>query len=353
MYVNVSLFTLLTMLLALPKGAPDVQPLLGLFSPFLQGSTRAHSIWRVHGIDVRSVRHQPDVQFAVGRTDQSNKWQADCHPFFQMRLRGGRGEEDAKDVRDGCSDGLQGEDEPTTLAEAENVWIRAVDASPKDVALLFDYALFLQDDKKDWLGAERVYKKVIVLEPQNVAALSNYATILGEHRDNLNAAECSFQMALAIDPGDGKALANYAALVLEKRHEPRRAQELYLHALHADPSNTATLYNYAAMLEDHVGDFKGASRMLQVALQIDPASRDIRGRLATVERRRMMAKRARRRLQGESRHAARRSATREGAAGVERERQLFRAAVLLEPSNAFALYDYAALLLRYSLYVLH
>ena len=154
-------------------------------------------------------------------------------------------------------------------------------------------------------------------------------------------------MALAIDPGDGTALANYAALVLEKRHEPGRVQE------HADPSNTATLYNYAAMLEDHVGDFKGASRMLQVALQIDPASRDIRGRLATVERRRVMAKRARRRRQGESRHAARRSATREGAAGVERERQLFRAAVLLEPSNAFALYDYAALLLRYSLYVLH
>jgi hypothetical protein len=87
-------------------------------------------------------------------------------------------------------------------------------------------------------------------------------------------------MALAIDPGDGTALANYAALVLEKRHEPGRVQD------HADPSNTATLYNYAAMLEDHVGDFKGASRMLQVSLQIDPTSRDIRGRLATVQRRR-------------------------------------------------------------------
>ncbi len=117
MYVNVSLFTLFTMLLALPKGAPDVQPLLGLFFPSLQDSTGAQTIRRAHGIDVH----------------RSNKWQADCHPFFQMGLRGGRGEEGAKDVGDGCSDGLQGGDEPTILAEAENVWIRAFDASPKDV----------------------------------------------------------------------------------------------------------------------------------------------------------------------------------------------------------------------------
>jgi tetratricopeptide (TPR) repeat protein len=228
-----------------------------------------------------------------------------------------------------------------TLEQAREIWIQAVDASPQDASLLFEYALFLQEDANDYLASEAMYKKVLRLEPSNAAALTNYATILSEHRGDLTGAESAFQLAVLINPNDGTALANYAALVLEKRHEPRRAQDLYLYSLQADPSNIATLYNYAVMLEEHVNDFSGASRLLQVALHIDPASRECRERLAAIERQR--ARRAGQKAAQQLRESGdgdggvaesrRMQCVREfSAAGVERERQLFRAAVALDPS---------------------
>lgn len=230
-----------------------------------------------------------------------------------------------------------------TLEQAREIWMRAVDVSPQDASLLFEYALFLQEDANDWLGAEGMYKKVIRLLPDNAAALSNYGTILSDHRGDLASAESAFQLAILINPNDGTALANYAALVLEKRHEPRRAQELYLYALQADPSNIATLYNYAAMLVEHVHDLSGASRLLQIALHIDPASRDCRERLAAVERqraRRSGEKAAAAELlrwpaggDGGTAEAPRMQCVRDFTeAGVERERRLFRAAIVLEPA---------------------
>ncbi len=213
-------------------------------------------------------------------------------------LRGGGSASDSAGTeRSGAAEGLGavvGDVVPPdpvdpTLEEARDLWTRAVDASPQDAPLLLEYALFLQDDARDWLGAERIYKRVIGLQPRNAAALTNYATILSDHRQDLTSAESAFQLALAINPDDGTALANYAALLLEKRHEPRRAQDLYLHALHADPTNIATLYNYAAMLEEHADDLSGASRLLQVALHLDPASaasRQCRERLAALVRQR-------------------------------------------------------------------
>lgn len=272
-------------------------------------------------------------------------------------LRGGMGEAGGGEGEQEVSGDVpvpEDADAVTTMEEAEEMWVRATDAAPNNAPLLFDYALFLQDDKGDWLGAERVYKKVLALKPSNVEAASNYATILSEHRDDLNGAECAFQWALALSPNDGTALANYAALVLDKRNEPRRAQELYLHAIRADPTNTATLYNYAALLEEHVGDLRGASRMLQVALSMDPTCRAFRERLASVERRRArraLSRAARKDSGGSSSSWRGRSGGSDGGnvaacAGVERERGLLRAAVLTEPSSALALCDYAGLLLR-------
>ena len=140
----------------------------------------------------------------------------------------------------GAAETIQEAVEPT-LDEAGELWRRAVDASPTDAALLFEYALFLQDDKADWLAAEGIYKKVLALEPTHVAALCNYANILGDKRKDFDGAERAIQSALLLNPSDGTALANYASLILDWRGETRRAQELYLYSLRADPSNTATL----------------------------------------------------------------------------------------------------------------
>jgi tetratricopeptide (TPR) repeat protein len=270
-------------------------------------------------------------------------------------LRGKGGGDEEGDI--GSLDAHNAEDHVDAVAEAERLWIRAVDASPSDAPLLFEYALFLQDDKKDWLGAERMYKRVLSLDPTHVAAMSNYGMILSEQREDLDGAERVFQLALILNPNDGTALANFAALVLDKHNEPRRAQELYLCALRADPSNTATLYNYAVLLEDHAGDLRGASRMLQIALHLEPSLRDVRERLATVERLRAHeACASRRKRQGNGRHSRPDSGSADAdeqenegkreVGGVEREEVLFRAAVMLEPANPLALTDYARLLLR-------
>jgi len=118
---------------------------------------------------------------------------------------GGGGASGSGDKQENGRDGFSGPvDAVTTMEEAEELWVRAVDAAPDAVPLLFDYPLFLQDDKGDWLGAERVYKKVLAIEPTNIAAASNYATILGDHRDDLNGAECAFQWALANNQNDDK-----------------------------------------------------------------------------------------------------------------------------------------------------
>jgi len=91
---------------------------------------------------------------------QARRWEDLADAFARRRsrilvLRGGGDDYDSvgrggMDARADVTGGAETED-ATTHEEAEKLWIRAVDAAPNDASLLFDYALFWQDDKDDWL----------------------------------------------------------------------------------------------------------------------------------------------------------------------------------------------------------
>ena len=53
-----------------------------------------------------------------------------------------------------------------------------MEIDPNDVTLVYDFAVFLQERKRDFDGAEAEYKKALKMAPTDSNVLNNYAVFL-------------------------------------------------------------------------------------------------------------------------------------------------------------------------------
>jgi Tfp pilus assembly protein PilF len=152
---------------------------------------------------------------------------------------------------------------------AEAMYKRALEADPKHVNTLCDYALLLTTVRGKHDDAEAMYKRALAAEadPKHVHTLYCYARLLtdvqGEHDD----AEAMYKRALEADPKHFNTLCNYANLLTNVRGKHDDAEAMYKRALEADPKHVNTLRNYAILLTDVRGDNDGALLLLSTATE--------------------------------------------------------------------------------------
>ena len=162
------------------------------------------------------------------------------------------------------------------LDQAEDLYKRAIAANPLHAYSLYNYALLLEDVRKDYDAAETVRPSgavvamdslwphvphdchangvcplwcCTVLLPPPLLPLVMYGT--AQH----------FRLAIKADPSDSVVLADYAQFLKSVRKDYDKAQEFYLKSIRCDPANTTAMYNYANMLKHMYKDFDGAQQV--------------------------------------------------------------------------------------------
>ena len=111
--------------------------------------------------------------------------------------------------------------------KAEELYRRAISVAPTDVSLVYDFAVFLQERKRDYDAAEAEYKKAMAMAPDDGNVLNNYAVFLHQCRNDTTGAEAIFKRAVAASPNASTTLCNYASFLESSMGRIDEAHDLY------------------------------------------------------------------------------------------------------------------------------
>ena len=131
---------------------------------------------------------------------------------------------------------------------AEEFYKRAAEADPKHAHHLGSYAVFLDNVRKDPDRAEQFFKRAVEADPDRANNLGNYAVFLADVRKDPGRAEEFYERAVEADPKHASNLGNYAVFLVNVRKDPGRAEEFFKRAVEADPKHANNLGNYAGLL---------------------------------------------------------------------------------------------------------
>ena len=154
--------------------------------------------------------------------------------------------------------------------KAEEYFRKALKIEPDNANTLSNYAVFLHRGRKDYDKAEEYYKKALKIEPDNANTLTNYALLLGRIRKDHDKAEEYFRKALKIEPDNANTLSSYAVFLHRGRKDYDKAEEYYKKALKIEPDDAAVLTNYAVFLRRIRKDNDKAEEYFRKALKIEP-----------------------------------------------------------------------------------
>jgi len=160
------------------------------------------------------------------------------------------------------------------LDQAEEFYRRAIEADPKDADFLGNYALFLKNERKEMDQAEEFFKRAIEADPKRANNLGNYAVFLNYERKDLDQAEEFFKRAIEADPKEPDFLGNYAVFLKNERKEMDQAEEFFKRAIEADPKHANTLGNYALFLQNERKDLDQAEEFYKGAIKAVPKNPD-------------------------------------------------------------------------------
>jgi len=154
-------------------------------------------------------------------------------------------------------------------ARAEGIYQAGIEKFPRSAPLLGNYAVFLEQVRKDFDQAEAYYKRALEADAKQATNLGNYAVFLKDVRKDFEQAEVYYQRALEADAKNATNLGNYALFLETVRKDFEQAEVYYQRALEADAKNATNLGNYALFLETVRKDFEQAEVYYQRALEAD------------------------------------------------------------------------------------
>lgn len=132
--------------------------------------------------------------------------------------------------------------------EKEALYRKGLEKFPESHQLWGNFALFLDDIRKDYDQAEQYYKKALELDPGLVNTNVNYAIFLKGIRKDYDEAEKYYKNALEADQDNVNANISYAIFLKDIRKDYDEAEQHYKKALAADPDNANNNGNYAGFL---------------------------------------------------------------------------------------------------------
>jgi tetratricopeptide (TPR) repeat protein len=114
--------------------------------------------------------------------------------------------------------------------------------------LMGNYAIFLDEVRKDYKQAEKYYQKALELEPEDGGYHGNYAIFLKNIRKDYEQAEIYYQKALELAPEHAYHNGNYAFFLHFIRQDYEQAEIHYKKSLELEPENAGNNGNYAGFL---------------------------------------------------------------------------------------------------------
>ena len=109
--------------------------------------------------------------------------------------------------------------------EAEECFLRSLEACPTHSNCCNSYADFLTNHRKNFADAELLYKRALLIDPKNATAANNYAVFLTTVRHNNVLAGHMFRIATKYSSNPQNA-ANYAAFLFYIKHDFPGAQNV-------------------------------------------------------------------------------------------------------------------------------
>ena len=167
----------------------------------------------------------------------------------------------------GYADALEGAGKP---GEADAMYRTALAVKPDCPLSLGNYALFLQNARKDTDGAERFYQQAVAAHPAHASILTKYANFLKSVRGDHEQAERLFLRAIEASPENADSLGSYAVFVHSIQHDGQKAQAYYERAVQADPAHVNNLSNFGLFLSETKKDYVRAEALYKQCIELDP-----------------------------------------------------------------------------------
>jgi tetratricopeptide (TPR) repeat protein/Mrp family chromosome partitioning ATPase len=152
---------------------------------------------------------------------------------------------------------------------AEAYYQKAIEMKPDADAHLNNYALFLQDIKKDYDKAEQYYLRAIEIDSNHVINVGSYALFLETIKKDYDKAEQYYLRAIEIDSNHANNVGNYAAFLQDIRQDYDKAEQYYLRAIEIDNNHANNVGNYANFLQNIKKDYEQAEQYYLKAIEID------------------------------------------------------------------------------------
>ena len=168
----------------------------------------------------------------------------------------------------------------TDPKKIESIYKEGLEKCPDSHVLRNDYAVFLQNIKKDYAQAEKYYQKALALDPDDVKANYNYAVFLTLFKKDYAQAEEYYQKALALEPNDADINHHYAMFLTLFKKDYVQAEKCYQKALALKPDDADINRNYAVFLALFKKDYAQAEKYYQKALALEPNGADINSHYA-------------------------------------------------------------------------
>ncbi len=125
-------------------------------------------------------------------------------------------------------------------ARAEEYYLKALAADPKDADFSATFANFLKNQRKDDARAEEYYLKAIAADPNHANNLGNYAVFSREPAQGRRAGGGVLPQGYRRRSQSRQQLGNYAVFLETSARTTSGAEEYYLKAIAADPITPTT-----------------------------------------------------------------------------------------------------------------
>ena len=154
--------------------------------------------------------------------------------------------------------------------KAEAVYREGLKDFQKSAELVGNFAVFMEEVRKDYDEAERLYRKALELDPKNTRNTGNFADFMEEFRKDYDGAERLYRKALEIDSQDARNIGNFANFLRVVRNDYCEAERLYRAALEIDPKHAHATGNFAEFLWEVRQQYDEAERLYHLTLELDP-----------------------------------------------------------------------------------
>lgn len=141
---------------------------------------------------------------------------------------------------------------------------------PLSSELTSNFALFMEEVRKDYDEAQQLYRKAVTLAPDNPTIAGNFADFMESVRKDYDEAERLYRKALELNPRDATYIGNFANFMKNVRKNDDEAERLYRKALELDPIDATYTGNFAIFMNDARKDYAEAHRLFRKAVKLDP-----------------------------------------------------------------------------------